>query len=261
MRTPLSAIALLTLFACDDGDGTDTDIDTDTDTGTEMGTEVETTDVSGNVTDAQGNALSGVRVNMCRQVCLTATTDEAGDYVFDGGLVAQRYSFHIETLGDLSQVDGSVPYTVEDTDAVVLDVIVPTATPIAIPSARAEVEPAADLLLTVGAGDLTILFEDDPTEIAAVRVGMDEVMPIDIEGDIAAVWYLDPWSADADPAVGLRIRDTFGASGDTYTLFQANYDDAAWDTLGTLTSDGDFVTGDIALSRLDTLVLVSESAR
>ena len=263
MRALFPLFLCLGVVACDGDTDTDTDVDTtdDVDTGTE--TDEPTSFLGGRVRDEDGQGLGGVRVNMCRQVCYTAETDETGAYAFESLASQLRYSLHVETVGDLVAVDGSVPFTLPGMDnaPVQLDLVVPSGTPIALPSERTEIEPAADLLLTVGAGDLTILFEEDPVQISAARVAIEDWMPIDLEGTVEAVWYLDPWSAEADPAVDLRIRDTFGASGDTYTLYQANYDDAEWDTLGTLTSDGTHLTGDFALDRLDTLVLISAASR
>ncbi len=257
----LSALFLLPLlaFGCTDSEDSDTDMGTDPDTGedTEGDTEAPGTQLRGTVTDADGNGLEGVRVNLCRQVCTTAETEADGSYLMPG-LLAQRYSLHFETHGDLDFADPAVPYNLADSDFVDLDVVIPSTTPVAIPATLASVEYGTDLFFSLAAGDVTLLFEDDPTEISVARVATDTALPVDLEGTIEAIWYVDPWSAEMETPAPVEIRDTFsGVAGDDYVLYQLNYDDYDWENLGTFTSDGSMLTGDVTLERLDTLVLIS----
>jgi hypothetical protein len=214
------------------------------------------TQLRGTVSDAAGNGLAGVRVNLCRQVCTTTETEADGSYVMPG-LLSQRYSLHIETYGDLEFADPAVPYNLGDGEFIDLDVVVPSTTPVTIPMASASIEYGTDLFLTLGAGDLTLLFEDDPTDISVARMATDSALPVDLQGTIEAIWYMDPWDADAVSAIPVEIRDTFsGVAGDDYQLYQMNYDDYDWENLGTLTSNGTLLTG-ASIERLETLILIS----
>lgn len=259
MRPSVLFLLPLLAFACTDDGDSDTDMGTDPDTGmdTEADTDAPGSQLRGTVTDADGNGLDGVRVNLCRQICTTTETESDGSYVMPG-LPAQRYSLHIETHGDLDLADPAVPYDLADSEFVDLDVTVPSATPVALPTVSESIEYGTDLFLTLAAGDLTLLFEDDPTQISVARVSTDVALPVDLEGTVEAVWYVDPWSAEAESAIPVEIRDTFsGVSGDEYRLYQLNYDDYDWEDRGTLTSDGTQLTGDATIVRLDTLVLIS----
>jgi hypothetical protein len=257
----LTALLLLPLlaFGCTDSGDSDTDMgtDTDSDTDTDADTETPGTQLRGTVTDVDGNGLEGVRVNLCRQVCTTTETAADGSYLMPG-LLPQRYSLHFETHGDLDFADPAVPYDLEDSEFIDLDAVVPATTPVSLPTVAASVEYGTDLFFTLAAGDLTLLFEDDPTAISVARVALDSALPVDLEGTIEAIWYVDPWSAEAGSAIPVEIRDTFsGVGGDEYQLFQLNYDDFDWEDRGTLTSDGTMLTGDATIERLDTLVLIS----
>ncbi len=263
LETPMrhSTFFLLPLlaFGCTDSEDSDSDMGTDPDTGvdTEADTEAPGTQLRGTVTDVDGNGLEGVRVNLCRQVCTTSQTDSDGSYLMPG-LLPQRYSLHIETHGDLDFADPAVAYDLPDSEFVDLHIVVPATTPVVLPNSAASVEYGTDLFLTLASGDLTLLFEDDPTHVSVARVGTDVALPVDLAGTIEAVWYMDPWSAEAEVGIAVEIRDTFsGVGGDGYQLYQLNYDDYEWEDRGTLTSDGSMLTGDATIERLDTLVLIS----
>ena len=263
MRTSFRLLPLLLLptllIGCDDGEDSDTDAgsDTEMDSDSDSDTDSDTwgTSLFGQIVDESGAGMEGVRVNLCRQVCTTTTTAADGTYSMPG-LPIDRYSLHIETHGDLLNTDPSMPFDLVESD-MELDVIVPATTAINLPVSAAELEIATDLLITAAAGDVTLLFEEDPTAISAARVAMADAPPVDVSGQIQAIWYLEPWSAEADGGLSLRIRDTFG--GDTsanYVLWQSDYDSSEWVSLGNLTSDGSYLTGSAALTTFDTLVLV-----
>lgn len=259
MRTSVLFLLPLFAFACTDSGDSDTELgtDPDTDTDTEEGTEAPGTQLRGTVTNEDGVGIEGVRVNLCRQVCTTTETEADGSYLMPG-LLPQRYSLHIETQGDLSVADPAVPYDLGDGEFADLDIVVPATTPVAIPSTSASVEYGEDLFLTLAVGDLTLLFEDDPTEISAARVATDTSLPVDLTGEIQAIWYMDPWDSESESAIPVEIRDTFGGvAGDQFQLWQMNYDDYDWEDRGTLTTDGTLLTGTASVVRLDTLVLIS----
>lgn len=262
---------LMTLFAACNGDSdTDTDLDTDTEVDTEADTELQGTVMSGVVTDEDGNGVEGVRVNLCRQVCTTATTDATGAYTMPA-LLAQRYALHIETVGDITLSDPHVPYDLIDAETVQLDAVVSPATAIALDDSRRWRHSGNGLLLDIMQGDLELLFEDDPTEFSAVRAEGDARLPIDLEGEVVAMWYLDPWDATAAEAltdgIPVYIEDDWRDAG-SYSLYQANYDEAEWEHIADLTSTRNddlrrgwlVLDGDAFLHRLDTLVVIRNPA-
>ncbi len=256
------ALLVLALAGCP-GPETDTDPDTDTDADSDSDTDSDTTLTGaffGTVVDDDGSGLAGLRVNMCRTACFTVTTDANGDFEYEG-LELQTYSLHVEAIGDETLSDPQVPYTISDVAGHELDIVMPgVGAHVALPATRGEIEAAAGLFFNVQQGDLTVLFEDDPTHMAGALVEEVDRLPLQgLAGTVLAVWYPEPWSAtpkDGLSGFPVRITDSWGSSGDVFELWVANYDDVEWQKVGDFTSDGTSLTSSSELAKIETLVLV-----
>jgi hypothetical protein len=271
----LTPFLLLGLMAC----AGPTDDETDENTSDTGSTDTEDTDVapecnfdsvdgagsegvelSGVVRNEAGEPLANAEIGLCKSVCRTLCTAEDGSFSYTF-VPDDTYSFHVAPPHEGEALTELVwPLTFEGT-AIVQDVVLPPLPELtALPASAEEVEVATGLFVTVGQGDLTILFEDDPTDIGAVAIGSPQ-FPLP-SGSFIAGWYLEPYNAVAETPLPFSIATPSGvATGGTVRAYMASYDDFQWLDLGTFTDNAGRLEADSAAGEIPvigTLVLVSE---
>ena len=272
-----TAILLLALTACTSGTDPDTD-DTVEDSGSEdTGTEdsgehecsfptedtsgADGVQLSGVIRDASGNPLADAEIGLCKQICRSLCTDENGGFSYTY-VPDDTYSFHVRPPHGEELTEIVWPLTFAGT-AVVQDVslpVLPTMTD--LPGTAAEVEVATGLHITVGQGDLKIIFEADPTEIGAVAIDTPQ-FPVP-SGAFVAGWFVEPYNAKSEAGLPVRFATpSTVTAGSTLRAYMSSYDDFQWVDLGTFTESGGYLTADDAnagaLPVLATLILVDES--
>ena len=273
------ALLSLALFGCtgstgtDDSGATTDDSGTTDDTGSTFTCPFESTDpgtgsgdtLTGTITDASGTALANAEIGLCKSICRSLCTDDNGQFSY-GAIPADTYSFHVAPPHDAEGlVEVTWPITFDGSGASLTEdvTLIERGTAVALPSTAAELELATGLFVTLAQGDLTILFEDDPTEASAVEVTSDIEFPLPSDtGSLVAAWYLHPYEADAEDGAPLRIEDRWSyAEGDQVHVWGSSYDDFAWLDLGTFTrTNGSFVADSAAgeLTVFATLVVMEE---
>jgi hypothetical protein len=261
----MALIVLLGLFACtkvDDDTGpadteadadTDTDTDADTDTGFDECAPDTTAALSGCVTNIEGTPLKNIRMTMCRENCIVATTDRGGAYAFPT-LPDGRQAFDAVPGGDYATV--LVPLTYTEGSNMSVDVQVPEIAWQSMPTSSTEVEMASGVFVTLAQGELEYPFGADESRTGGVAVDQANWPPLELEGTPTSVHYLAPYDAKSD---GLSFRisaDAAGvADGDTVQIVAADYLEYDWHDMGTFTVTDGWITGD-NLTVLSTLVVV-----
>jgi hypothetical protein len=248
----------------DETDAVDTeesDAMEETDTDDETGTEA-TASLSGTVTRADGSPVVDARVNVCRAVCKTVQTDDNGAYSF-AALEAWTASFYVvpdaADAESASLLSAIVPLTLADNEDRALDVTMLTPDAVSMPETAEEIEVTDGLFLTAGADIVEPAPFTELGDLAAVQVAEADSLPIELNVDPVAVWYLGPFEAESETGVAVRMAnqwsiapaqscDVYASSGPT---------EYSWLELGQLTvdEDGAFLTGDATLPILSTLVL------
>ncbi|MFZ5482005.1 MAG: carboxypeptidase-like regulatory domain-containing protein [Myxococcota bacterium] len=263
---------LFALLACTGGTGADPDDsgvagDTDDppptdDTGTSS-TVPLTASLTGTVMDPDGNPVAGARVNVCRHVCRTITTEADGAYAFEA-LEAWTATYYVVPEEGSGYANPMVTLTLADGEARAIDVVLdPFDTPQGLPRVASEVEVTDGLYLTIGADNLTPPpLEDLPAEVAAVRVPAEHRLDVEVDGAVLDVWYLSPWEATSETGVAVRMDNLWGlAPGDRARAFVVSEPTAyTWLDAGELVveEDGATLAGDASLPILTTLALVRE---
>ncbi len=223
-------------------------------------TEEDRARAEGIVRDGAGAAVEGAQVNLCLVVCRTELTDEAGAFVHE--VPPGTYSFHVVPPAGSGLAEPLVPLTLAEGDDLVLDVDLPSLEPaVALPLEAEEIEIAPGVFATTRQGDLTVLFEDDPTEVAGVRVDEAAWPPLELDGTVLGVWVLSPYEAEADPGMPLRLAETWDLpEGSTHRLYRSDYWSYGFVEVAELEVEGDWLVDDDArLEVLTTLVLVEGS--
>ena len=248
-------------MASAEGDA-DTDSDTDSDTDTDTDTDGESATLTGRVLGVDGEPVSGARVNICRDVCLTDMSDEQGAYTLVTPY-SETQAFYVVPPADFGLSTPIAPHTPAMGETLDLDVVVPSlGTARELPAKAEEVEVAEGLFLTVGADILEPAgFEELGDEIAAAVVSSEHSLPLDLDGEVLAQWYVDPFEATSESGVSLRLANQWSLSpGETYDVVVAGDPYApGWLEAGTLTvsADGSTLEGDAMLSMLTSIVLLS----
>ncbi|MFM2163395.1 MAG: hypothetical protein RLZZ383_2907 [Pseudomonadota bacterium] len=228
----------------DTGDGTNIDSSLPEDTG---GTPAETDPVElpslrVTVRDvAQVILTEGVNVQYCRTgTCFRPTRD--GDTFAFFGLGPGTGSLEVidaRPMADRATV--FAPIVLGDTPRE-LSVEQPTVSASAIlPAQRAELE-LGNLLITVGAGELTPAdaFTDPSIDISAT-LATSVALPIENgpSNELVALWYMNPFNhTNVDP-MPIRFMNTWGAADGQLSLWQANYGSSDWTRLADLVVDGE----------------------
>jgi hypothetical protein len=257
----------LLLGACADGTN-NTDLDTDTD---ESGTN-STTDTGergpegeayfdGVVVDESGAPLEGLEVRFCRELCKTIYTDASGAFAYDQ--IAGGYG-SFEVLPEASnQFVSFAPVELPEPGTTSVNVTMyDLQNEVALPTSTSEVEIAPGLHLTLAASDLEPpTFVDPADTIGALDVTADSI-PIGLDGEVIAVWYMTPFDHHAPNGLGVRIEDTWTLDpAGTYELHQGIYKTYSWEKVGDMTladdgAGGSELTTDGTLGLISTLVLL-----
>jgi hypothetical protein len=247
-----------------DDSGSVTDTDTaDTDTTDDSGTtDTRTASLTGSVVGPDGSPLEGAAVNVCRMVCYRQNTDAAGAYVYDA-LEAWTASFYVIPAVGSGLATAMAPITwAEDEDKVIDVQMLELDDTHPIPATAAEVEVTDGLWLTLGMDTLTPPFGIDLVDTAAVRVPVEDRLPLEVPGEVLDVWYLHPWESESEEGVPLRIANTWSLTpGETVRAWVSSLPlDYSWLDAGTLTvsEDGTMLEGDAELPVLTSLVLTRE---
>ncbi|TNE86369.1 MAG: carboxypeptidase regulatory-like domain-containing protein [Deltaproteobacteria bacterium] len=275
----LSALMLFALTACSDGSTDDTDVTEDSGTTEDSGSEdtgtaptcnfgsedpngTDGVQLSGVIRDASGNPLEDAEIGLCKSVCRSLCTDANGAFSYTF-VPDDTYSFHVAPPhGADDLVELVWPLTFSGT-ATTQDVTLPALPAMTtLPSTPTEVEVATGLFVTVGQGDLGVIFEPDPTDIGAAAMTSAQ-FPLPA-GTFVAGWYMEPYDARADAGLPLRFATPNGVTaGTTLHAYMSSYDDFGWLDLGTFTESGGFLTADNTtagkITVLGTLVLVDEN--
>lgn len=221
--------------------------------------------ISGIITGPDGNPLHKAEIGLCKQVCRTVCTDTDGSFLYNG-TAADTFSFHVRQPHEVTEeLQETVwPITTDGTTDIVQNhQLLDAPTMIAIPSTAAEVEPATGLFITVGQGDLEIIFQDDPTEIGASALTTPN-FPLPA-GTFVGGWFLEPYNSKSEAGLPVRFQNSFGvATSGQVHVWASSYDDFAWLDLGTFTESGGFLVADNAtvgkIPVVATLVLMDESS-
>jgi len=233
----------------------DTDADTDTDTDTDVTFDVGT--LSGTLT-TEGGSLVDNPLKLCRGVnCLTENTDTSGDYAFSN-VVADWHSFEI--VGFDGRATVLVPVEIGPDEVFSLDVNVPLLDPATpMPSSSTEVEMGEGLLLTIAGSDIEPpLLVDPATEVAGVRVPMEDWIPVLGAGEVLDQWYLSPYHHKAiNGGLPIRFENLWKLKdGESYEVWVGSYDDSAWIVAGTVTAQGGYLDGGVTIDEVSTIALV-----
>ena len=271
------SLVFLLALGCGDGSST-TDDTTDTgsadtgstDTGEPPACNAESSSgdtalgntLAGVIRDADGTPLAEAEIGLCKQLCRTLCTDENGAFSY-GEIADDTYSFHVRPPHGLEDelVEVVWPLSFAGETDVTQDVTLIAAPSFTdLPATAEEVEVAPGLRITVGQGDLAILFEDDPTNIGATPIETFEFGAP--SGSFVAGWYVMPYEAKSESGLPVRFANDFGAAaGSTLRAWTSSYEDYSWVDLGTFTEPNGFFEADSAagtLPVLATLVLVDE---
>ena len=254
----------------DDGSPADTaetsgeaDADTDADTDTDTDADADAATLTGYVVDLDGKAVSGARVNICRDVCITDMSDDQGAYT----LVTpypETQAFYTVPPADSGLATPIAPHTPAMGQTVEIDVVMPALDPAQdLPPTAREVEVTDGLFLTVGADILEPAgVEELGEEVAAAPVSAEHSLPLELDGEVVAQWYVEPFEATSETGVELRLANQWSLpAGATYEVMVAGDPyDPGWIEAGTLTvsSDGQTLEGDAQLAVLTSVVLLAQ---
>lgn len=269
----LGLVALLA--ACAGGDATDpvddttdtTDTTADTDTGdTDIDVPTGPLVLSGALRDAAGALVnSGIRVQYCRgDACRTAHDVTDGVFHFYD-VEAGVGSFEVVNLDETSgRISVFAPFTLDGTEQT-LDVVIPNAgTPGELPASTGWVNVAEGLKLQLMEGQLSPPTPFDPavTEVAGARA-VEDALPVEgAVGDVLAVYYLEPFNAEAGTPIQVQIANSWALTSGDAGLWSADYATSTWSKVGDLVDDGagNLETGS-GLNKLTTLAVIRNPVR
>lgn len=261
------ALSLMSLMACSDGDNTDngTDTDPDTDIDTDIDTDTPVDDIaatiSGTIKNAEGTAITeGVNLQFCvgDTSCFVPTESEGGNFTIqvpEGGIALG--SIKIISTPDSGYPKFFFPLTPAEGENTV-DIVVPDkGTAVDLPEAAADLDIGAGIVITAGQGDIvpsgpgteaTTASAIDATEVAPALEGID--------GEVLAVWYLEPFHYEAD--VPFTIANDWELTTGGAVLYNGDSIDSTWSSMGevTVSEDGMTLSVDENMGEMSTLVLV-----
>ncbi|MCO4770075.1 MAG: hypothetical protein KDA24_08610 [Deltaproteobacteria bacterium] len=256
---PLLAL-VLALAGCpsgavDDDDAVDVDDVVDDD---DVGDDDDATppegcvSVSGTVTVPDGiSTPDQLRVDLCSGECRTETPEPDGSYAFDC-VPVRSWAFDVVS-GHPNEANAFVPISLEQGADRVLDpVILATQFTQPVPSVATEVGLGAGVWLTVDQSQLTL--GDVSGDLFAVAVPPEARLPVELDGEVLAMWYLEPFDVPVSPPAALRIQNSWGVASGDVTAWVGSYIDAAWLPLNDLVVTDEALTASLPL--ISTLVLI-----
>lgn len=214
-----------------------------------------TATLSGLVLDTNGDPVDGVSANLCHDICRVANTGADGVYLFENVQNCPQ-ALDVPNGGDAY----ATPITILDfEDKEVREITITMVEHggwMSTPTNSTEVEIATGLFVTVGVDDLSLLFSD-VDQLAGAAVSEAHYLPVDVPGEIIAMYHLEPFDAEAVPSMPVRVANTFGLKdGETVEVWTASYHKFEWVNGGTLTASGDWLEGDAALEVVSTTALI-----
>jgi hypothetical protein len=264
-------LSLSLLTACGGSDETPTETATTDTNSTTTATTTQTTEtthepspcegvpqtatLSGLVLDINGDPFDGASVNLCHDACRVANTGTDGAYLFENVQNCPQ-SLDVPNGGDAY----ATPITILDFgDKEVREITITMVEHggwMSTPTTSAEIEIATGLFVTVGVDDLDLLF-GDVDQLAGANVSEAHYLPVDVPGEIIAMYHLEPFDAEAVPSMPVKVANTFGLKdGEAVEVWTASYHKFEWVNGGTLTASGDWLEGDAALEVISTTALV-----
>ena len=237
------------------------DADTDTDTDTDVDADAAT--LTGYVLDVDSKPVAGARVSICRDVCLVDMSDDQGAYTLVTPY-SETQAFYVVPPADSGLATPIAPHTPAMGQTVELDVVMPALdAPVDLPSSAREVEVTDGLFLTVGADILEPAgFEELGDEVAAAPVAAEHSLPLEVDGEVVAQWYVYPFEATSESGVALRLANQWSLpAGETYeVVVSGDPYEPGWIEAGTLTvsSDGESLEGDAELPLFTSVVLLAQ---
>lgn len=238
-----------------DSGGGDTDTNDTDDTGDYGGATLQ-----GVVLDPTGAPLPDFRVNVCRSLCMTTRTGADGSYTMSG-IAAEVASYYIQGDDTLGLAVPFAPITWIEGDTHSIDIrLVETG-----PSENLDGSGSygnEELGVQFGNGDLVDYLTGDPISTLAVTAApADARPPLELSGEVLAVYYLAPFEAHGEATV--TLREAWGlAPGETVDVwYGATPLESAFVQAGTLTVEaaGEWMTGTATIHAL-TVVVVTRGA-
>ena len=221
--------------------------------------------MSGKVTDGDGKALTGGRVQMCFKACRTADIGADGSYE----LPKIEAATHLLEVWPPAKNDlwlaPTFPFTLKANKATTLDLswLAPDKT-VKLPDTAKSVEIADGAHVTIGKDNSSpsLYLAGDFTNVYGVRFLLDHLPTIEgASGTPVGVWVLGPTETKAT-GDGFPItfdNDQSLADGTELTVWMSEQDDTShegvWVSLGKLKAKGASISGDVKLPMLGTVLL------
>ncbi len=244
----------------DSGDGEDSEAGSVEDSASETH-EDRSARLEGVVLDGAGTPLSGSELRLCRgPACRNGETDEAGSFLFEEVHV-DWHAFEIKPPTGMDQLATAFAPLVFATDEIrTLAVVLPTldaASP--LPASPTELEVGAGLFLTLDETTLEPpLFVEAATEVSGIQVEGADQLPVDLEGTVLGMWYLEPFDHEAPDGVPVRVANQWDlAEGVSAQVWVGSYGTSVWLEAGSLEVSGASLEGDAFLPLCSTVVLLA----
>ncbi len=280
MHRLLPLLVLPLLVACGDktddtggtGDGGATDGGS-TDGGTaDGGSTGGTARVAGTVVKPDGSPAN-VQMRLCADLCRSIMTEADGSYEYTN-VEADHYALEAVNLADQKTVSTPLDFlTVEEGadieltdpmisyDFVTVEDLTGGAEEIMLDGTlRVLVDPSA---MTASDANSPYLDDGESEYVAAVAVDPGEIgLELEeIEGKVAAAWFMGRMNVTLDPPWSFTTNDTHGLSeGESVRILGADYDSKGWLDGGTATVTGGVLTSDegSGIPVLSTVLFVRE---
>ena len=239
---------------------TDTDTDTDSDSDTDTDTDADPTKaiVSGQITLRGGTPAENFRVNICRDLCLTAKTDADGNYEISN-LKAEVASFYVLATGENPYGVPYAPITLTAGETRTIDVML------------RNISGTIDLSENGGVhtiGEIGILTADTSTYLTPLNDAVTEVTwtTTDADGDrppleltdteiLQVIWFGE---FEAEGSGTLQLNNPGLATGTSVNVWIAALpEESAWVLAGTLVAmEGQpMLQGEVELSVLTAVAI------
>jgi len=131
-----------------------------------------------------------------------------------------------------------------------------------LPGTAHEVEIVPGFFVDIGSDIIELPFGSNAETVSGVYVPEEHRPPVDLEGTVIGMWYLEPYDAEAEEGLAVRIQDQWSSvQGANYEVKVASYAHFSWLDAGSLALGEDgFFTGDAKLPVVSTVVLLDTAA-